>query len=77
MSGKVNSVRFTPEGLTFQRSAAVTLSYANCIDLPIRKKVVFTDEKLSILQLLRSFDATRSHTVTGEISHFSRYAVAW
>jgi hypothetical protein len=75
--GSTNSVRFAPEGLRFARPAEVTLSYSNCVQLPLKKRVVYTDELLKILQLLPSKDATRSRTVTGKIDHFSRYAVAY
>jgi hypothetical protein len=47
------------------------------VQLPLKKRVVYTDELLKILQLLPSKDATRSRTVTGKIDHFSRYAVAY
>jgi len=75
--GRVNSVRFHPEGLTFARPAKLTLSYANCSPLMVPKRVVYTDELLRILELLPSVDNIRTKTVTGDIRHFSRYAVAW
>jgi hypothetical protein len=75
--GSANSVRFAPEGLRFARPAEVTLSYANCVQLPLKKRVVYTDELLKVLDLLSSKDATSSRTVTGKIDHFSRYAVAY
>jgi hypothetical protein len=75
--GSTNSVRFAPEGLRFARPAEVTLSYANCVQLPLKKRVVYTDELLKILDLLPSKDAPKSRTVTGKIDHFSRYAVAY
>ncbi|HEU4829464.1 MAG TPA: hypothetical protein VFT04_09730 [Gemmatimonadales bacterium] len=77
MPGRANSVRFGPEGLEFQRPAQLTLSYSNCVSLPLPKRVVYTDERLSILELILSRDAARSKTVTGSIDHFSRYAVAY
>jgi hypothetical protein len=77
VSGRVNSVRFAPEGLRFDRPAALTLSYANCSPLMILKRVVYTDELLRILELLPSLDNRNNRTVTGAIRHFSRYAVAW
>ncbi|HET8623914.1 MAG TPA: hypothetical protein VFM14_10155 [Gemmatimonadales bacterium] len=68
--GSTNSVRFAPEGLRFARPAEVKLSYANCAQLPLKKRVVYTDE-------LPSKDESRSRAVTGQIDHFSRYAVAY
>jgi hypothetical protein len=75
--GRVNSVRFTPEGLRFARPAKLTLSYSNCSPLLLLKRVVYTDELLRILELIPSRDNLNTKTVTGDIRHFSRYAVAW
>ncbi len=75
--GSANSVRFAPEGLQFARPATVTLSYANCVQLPLKKRVVYTNELLKVLELLPSKDSQKSRRVTGKIDHFSRYAVAY
>src|SRR5262249_42988204 len=77
VTGNVNSVRFSPEGLQFAKPAALTLSYSNCSPLMLVKKVVYADETLRILDLIPSLDNLLSETVTGTIKHFSRYAVAW
>ena len=77
MPGRANSVRFAPEGLQFDKSATLTMSYSNCIELLAPKQVVYTDEALSILELLKSRDVSRRQTVTAPVDHFSRYAVAW
>jgi hypothetical protein len=77
VSGNVNSVRFSPEGLQFAKTASLRLSYANCSPLMVLHKVVYVDEKLGILDLIPSLDDLLSKTVTGSIKHFSRYAVAW
>ena len=74
---RVNSVRFSPAGLKFARPAKLTLSYSNCSPLLLLKRVVYTDELLRILELIPSIDNLRTKTVTGDIRHFSRYAVAW
>jgi hypothetical protein len=75
--GRVNSVRFAPEGLRFAKPARLTLSYGNCSPLLLLKRVVYTNELLSILELIPSIDNLKTRTVTGDIRHFSRYAVAW
>ena len=75
--GTSNSVRFSPEGLRFERPTELTLSYENCLDLPLPKRVAYTDEGLRILELLRSRDVTSKRTVTSPVDHFSRYAVAY
>jgi hypothetical protein len=77
MTGRVNSVRFSPEGLKFAKPATLTLSYSNCSPLLLLKRVVYTNELLSILELLPSIDDLRTRTVSASIRHFSRYAVAW
>lgn len=77
VSGRVNSVRFSPEGLTFAQPATLSLSYANCSPPIVANQVVYTDELLQILELLPSVDDPETRTVTGDIEHFSRYAVAW
>lgn len=79
ISDNVNSVRFSPEGLQFARSAALTLSYSNCSGVGILppKQVAYTSELLSILELLQSTDFPVSQRVTGKLTHFSRYAVAY
>jgi hypothetical protein len=77
VTGRVNSVRFAPEGLKFARPARLTLSYSNCSSLLLLKRVVYTDELLRILELIPSLDNLKTRTVTGDIRHFSRYAVAW
>jgi hypothetical protein len=77
VQARVNSVRFSPEGLKFAKPAKLTLSYGNCSPLLLLKRVVYTDELLRILELIPSIDNLTSKTVTGDIRHFSRYAVAW
>jgi hypothetical protein len=77
MRGRTNSVRFSPQGLKFSRPAALTLSYKNCLIVLLPKKIVYTDEGLNILQVLRSFDLFQRRTVSAPIDHFSRYAVAF
>jgi hypothetical protein len=75
--GKTNSVRFSPEGLQFEKPAVLTMSYENCAVVLLQKKIVYTTEEMEILEVLRSFDLFRSKVVSAPIDHFSRYAVAW
>ena len=77
VQNRVNSVRFSPEGLRFAKPAKLTMSYGNCSPLLVLKRVVYTDELLRILELIPSIDNLTTKTVTGDIRHFSRYAVAW
>ena len=77
MSGKVNSVRFSPEGLRFASPATLTMGYKNCSLVLLPKRIVYTSELLKVLDILRSVDLFGSKTVTAPIDHFSRYAVAY
>ena len=77
ITGSTNSVRFSPEGLQFDKSAQLTMSYDNCLLVLIQKKIVYTDENLKILEVLRSLDLFGKKNVSAPIDHFSRYAVAY
>jgi hypothetical protein len=75
--GGTNSVRFGPEGLRFDVAASLTMSYKNCLVGILPKRIVYTDETLKVLELLRSVDLFNKKAVTSPIDHFSRYAVAY
>lgn len=75
--GKTNSVRFSPEGLQFEKPAVLTMSYENCALVLLQKKIVYTSENLKILEVLKSFDLFGSRKVSAPIDHFSRYAIAY
>jgi hypothetical protein len=77
MRGKTNSIRFSPEGLRFQKPAQLTMTYKNCAVVLLQKKIVFTTEKLKILEVLTSLDLFKKKTVSAPIDHFSRYALAY
>jgi hypothetical protein len=77
ISGSTNSIRFSPEGLRFGQPATLTMRYDNCALVLLQKKIVFTSEKLKILEVLSSLDLFKSRSVTAPIDHFSRYAVAY
>lgn len=77
MRGSHNSVRFSPEGLQFEKPAVLTMSYRNCLLVLLPKTIVYTTEKFKILEVLRSIDLFRKKMVTAPIDHFSRYVVAY
>jgi hypothetical protein len=77
MQGRTNSVRFSPEGLQFQRRAVLTMNYDNCLLVLLRKKIVYTTEDLKVLEVLGSLDLFRMKSVSAPIDHFSRYAIAY
>jgi hypothetical protein len=78
-SDNVNRVRLRPEGLVFRRSAALTMSYANCnlLGQILPKRVAYTDDALNIVNYVLSLDNLFSKNVTGRLNHFSNYAIAW
>lgn len=77
-SARVNSIRFSPEGLRFASRARLTMSYANCdLAILLPKRIVYTTESLSLLEILRSLDSPLRKSVSAPLDHFSRYAVAW
>jgi hypothetical protein len=77
MPGETNSLRFSPQGLRFEKSADLTMSYKNCLVVLLPKHIVYTNENLKILEVLRSLDLFKKKTVTAPIDHFSRYALAY
>jgi hypothetical protein len=77
MPGSTNSVRFSPEGLRFTEPAQLTLSYQNCLLVLLPKHIVYTTEKLKILEVLRTLDLFQKKSASAPIDHFSRYAVAY
>jgi len=72
------NVEFEPEGLTFQQPAKLTLSYKHC-DVPANLDllVAYLGVGNKILEFPTSKDYREYDEVTGEINHFSRYAVAY
>jgi hypothetical protein len=78
-SDNVNRVRFQPEGLVFQRSATLTMSYANCnlLGKILPKRIAYTSDALTILSYVLSLDNLFGKYVTGRLNHFSNYAIAW
>jgi len=76
----INAVHFEPDGLDFDRPAALTMSYSNCSLLGklLPKRIAYTDDDYEkIYYFLRSLDDIFSKRVTGRIDHFSDYVVAW
>jgi hypothetical protein len=78
-SDKYNQIEFQPSGLQFSRPASLTMSYANCSLLGdlLPKHIAYVDEHLNILSLLLSVDNLLTQKVTGQVNHFSDYALAW
>lgn len=77
--GGVNAVHFEPEGLQFDKTAYLTMSYANCSLLGslLPKRIAYTTDALTIVEYLLSVDNLWARKVTGQLHHFSDYAVSW
>ena len=75
----VNAITFKPEGLQFAKPASLTMSYANCnlLGILLPKQIAYTNDNYGILQLLLSVDNILARKVTGQVHHFSHYAIAW
>ncbi len=79
-SDTLRRVHFEPAGLTFQQPTWLTMSYADCSLLGsiLPKRIAYTtDDLLQILEYLPSWDDLSGQTVTGQVWHFSDYALAW
>lgn len=79
ISGKYNTIKFGPEGLKFRNDALLTMSYKNCsgLGMLLPKKIVYTDNLLNLLKILKSLDLSGQKLVTAPLEHFSRYAIAF
>ncbi len=53
------------------------MSYENCLIALPTKRIVYTNESLKVLELLKSLDLRLQRNVAAPIDHFSRYAVAY
>ena len=76
----INAVHFEPDGLDFDRPAALTMSYSNCnlLGKLLPKRIAYTDDDYEkVYYFLQSLDNIFSKRVTGKLDHFSDYVVAW
>ena len=78
-SDDVNAIQFSPSGLDFERSAWLTMSYANCdlLGRLLPKRIAYTNNLLDILYYILSLDNVWTRQVVGKVDHFSKYAVSW
>jgi hypothetical protein len=78
-SARYNLVRFQPQGLEFDRSAVLAMSYANCglLNRLLPSHIAYTNDALQILELIPGIDLLLEAKVAAPIHHFSNYAVAW
>jgi hypothetical protein len=74
-----NAIEFGPDGLRFNSYVRLTMDLSNCtgwglLKLPL---IVYTSDLLSILEVEPSVLDAKRKTVTGFLTHFSQYAVAY
>ena len=73
-----NYIQFKPDGLVFQQPASLRMSYSNCsLVNATQLKVAQVTDGLQIIQYVPSTNDLGGLTVTGQLQHFSNYAVAW
>ncbi len=77
LSGTAMAVEFAPAGLRFAVPAKLTLSYAQCLVPPLLPARVVYVQGGVITETEPSLANLLFRTVTGNISHFSSYAVAY
>ena len=71
-------VQFYPHGLQFRKPAALTMSYQQCGAIRgLFMGIVYVDEQKTIKETLLSFDDILNQRVTGKLTHFSSYMVAF
>jgi len=73
-----NYIQFKPDKVVFNQPASLTISYSNCsLANATQLKVAQVSDVLQIIQYVPSTNNLDAHTVTGQLQHFSNYAVAW
>jgi len=73
-----NYIQFKPDRVVFNQPATLTISYSNCsLANATQLKVAQVSDVLQIIQYVPSTNDLDAHTVTGQLQHFSNYAVAW
>jgi len=73
-----NYIQFKPEKTVFLQPASLTISYSNCsLANATQLKLAQVSDLLQIIQYVPSTNDPDAHTVTGQLQHFSNYAVAW
>src|SRR6266511_1958198 len=75
----VNRIRMQPEGLVFDAPVTLIMSYVNCDtgSSTDPKQIAYTADSLRILEYEPSVDDLHGRKVTGQLTHFSQYAVGW
>jgi len=82
-------IRLQPEGLRFQKTALLVLTFDNCrVRKAATPRIAHVTDALDVIEFLPAVDSWHGdprfkhvhkshHSVVGELQHFSNYAVAW
>lgn len=81
-------VRFQPDGLQFQRTAFLVVTYDNCrVPRRVTPRIALVTDELEVIEFLAPVSgsvgdrllgkARKGRHVIGQLQHFSNYAVAW
>jgi len=81
-------VRFQPEGLQFQKTAFLVVTYDNCrVPKRVTPRIALVTDELEVIEFLAPVGgsvvdrllrkARKGRHVIGQLQHFSNYAVAW
>ena len=73
-------VQFGPDGLVFLVPASLKMSYAHCtgVSKSVRPdQIAVVDNALAVLNYLPTTIDTMAQVLTGQVPHFTNYAVAW
>ncbi len=78
-SGTMNRIEFQPHGLTFDREAKLTMSYANCglVGGLLPRHIVYANDELRPLEFLDAVPNLLRRETTAKLDHFSDYVLAW
>jgi hypothetical protein len=81
-------VRFQPDGLQFQKTAYLVVTYDNCrVPKRVTPRIALVTDELEVIEFLAPVagsvgdgllrKARKGRHVIGQLQHFSNYAVAW
>lgn len=74
-SDTIASIRLSPEGLRFRKTAGLVLDAEGCRDVGEGAKLLYLDESGSVIEAIDAVYVPRWKRVAAPIHHFSRYAL--
>ena len=77
-NSSVNVVMFQPDGLKFKKAVTLAMSYATCGSQVLGNVTIAqVDDSLHIITYLKTRMNRAARQVTGQLQHFSNYALAY